>query len=285
MIYLDYDTINNILKENEFNFCKNWSHNLVNIDNEFCTLINEDSKDDYFINRTLLVNEREFIKKGDRDISLILSKMRDTSLRLGFNLYLHVNDNFLELKKKLEDNCFKEVDKVIGLASENKDQNIPLLRNSKKHHLRTKSITNIISCRNYNDLREWISVYSSSFTIEKKQLDNLLIRILNSNFNDYRYFLYKKKIKKTNNEIAADLSIGCCLLFQFKNSLGLYCLGTDNRFRNSGIASDLVNFSIMYSKLYGFCFLGVQTLQSDNLVGIYERRNFKKTYSNTVYSI
>ena len=138
--------------------------------------------------------------------------------------------------------------------------------------------------RSADKFDKWLNVYSASFGIDIEKRATIRTSLQKKNFRESKFILYEQKLKE--KAISHNLRpMGCCLLFPTNDVLGLYCLGTVQRFRNKGIASSLIDFAITYAKMNGFNLIGLQTLHSEHTTGFYQRRYFMTVYTDAIFSL
>ncbi|MDW0146855.1 MAG: GNAT family N-acetyltransferase, partial [Nitrososphaeraceae archaeon] len=77
---------------------------------------------------------------------------------------------------------------------------------------------------------------------------------------------------------------GCCLLYEKKESIGLYCLGTIQHFRRKGVARELIASAVRIAKNNGHNLLIVQTLTKERYEEFYKKLGFRTIYEKTLYS-
>ncbi|TVP40651.1 GNAT family N-acetyltransferase [Candidatus Nitrosocosmicus arcticus] len=271
------------LKSNELEFCKNWSNNTIDLKNSFHVLSNRDLKGDYFLNRVILTNVIGVSNRNERKISSIISKLKEVSKQQVIDAYVHIDDNFSSFKSILEKNGLRGIDKLNGLVNVVKDQKpFPLNEFELQKPLSKRETYELVSFT--DELDDWLNVYSSAFGINMEKRAPIRAILQKENFRDSKFILYKQKSDYTRTRQNLK-PIGCCLLFPTNEALGVYCLGTDQRHRNKGIASSIIDYAINYAQINGFDLIGLQALHSDHKLGFYQRRHFKKVYTNAIYSL
>jgi ribosomal protein S18 acetylase RimI-like enzyme len=72
---------------------------------------------------------------------------------------------------------------------------------------------------------------------------------------------------------------GCAALYTKNKVTGLYCLGTLPRFRSMGIATSILQGAKALAKSD---FLFLQTLASENLLGLYKKAGFTTVYKKSI---
>lgn len=280
---MDCDIIDS-LKSNEIEFCKSWSDHTINLNDSFRILVNRALKGDYFLNRVILTNGIEESKREEKSISSIVSQLKEISKQLEIDVYFHINDNLSFLKSILERNGLRKIDKLTGLVKVIKAQKCFSINEYEKQ----EPVFNREACKvvsSPDEFDKWLDIYSNSFGIDIKKRTTIRTSLQKENFKESKFILYEQKLKDRSNNYNNLRPIGCCLLFPSKDVLGLYCLGTDQMFRNMGVASNLVNFAVTYAKMNGFDLLGLQALHSDHTTGFYQRRYFTRVYTHTIFSL
>ena len=129
-------------------------------------------------------------------------------------------------------------------------------------------------------LEKWVNVYCSSFNIRFKQ-KIYIFRLLKHQFNFFKFILYKIY---TYDKPFGDYA-GCCLLFSYRDCIALYCLGTLQKYRNRNIATKIIDFAINFAQRKGYRIFGMQTLQSDDLLPFYKKKEFDIIYRNAIYQM
>jgi GNAT superfamily N-acetyltransferase len=247
---LDIDNIDEI-DENESSFCSLWSRTREKID---CVelFLNPKLGDDYFFNR---LN----IKNSCRNISDILNSIKSSHTNYHDSLYVHLICN--------NENCVKlsipkfGTMKILGL-----DLN--------KYALESDHIE--IDVIDKNHLYSWIDVFCKSFdsvhikdevtNIISKHYQKLTLLVAHHNLDQVKYFA------------------GCCLLYEKKESIGLYCLGTIQHFRRKGVARELIASAVRIAKNNGHNLLIVQTLTKEGYEEFYKKLGFRTIYKKMLYS-
>jgi len=247
---LDIDNIDEI-DENESSFCSLWSRTHQKTD---CVelFLNPKLGDDYFFNR---LN----IKNSCHNISDILNSIKSSHTNYHDSLYVHLICN--------NENCVKfsipkfGTMKILGL-----DLNKFVLE---RDHIEIDVIDK-------NHLNNWIDVFCRSFdsvhikdevtSIISKHYQKLTLLVAHHNLDQVKYFA------------------GCCLLYEKKESIGLYCLGTIQHFRRKGVARELITSAVRIAKNNGHNLLIVQTLTKEGYEEFYKKLGFRTIYEKTLYS-
>jgi N-acetylglutamate synthase-like GNAT family acetyltransferase len=271
------------LKSNELEFCKNWSDRAIELNNSIHILANGDLEGDYFFNRVFLKNESGDPNIEEKEILSNISSLKKISKKQIPNVYVHINDNYSSHRSYFEKNGFREIDKLIGLVQavnvrqsfsfKEFEAQIPLLNGDTYRVVQTS-----------DELDEWINVYISSFGIAMEKRNTISTILRKENFRTSKFILYKQKSEVNTNRQNSE-PLGCCMFFPTDDVLGLYCLGTNQKYRNKGVASRIIDFAIAYAIINGMNFIGLQTLHSDRRIGFYQRRQFTKVYTNIIYSL
>jgi GNAT superfamily N-acetyltransferase len=127
-----------------------------------------------------------------------------------------------------------------------------------------------------NHLYNWIDVFCKSFDSEhikdevtniiSKHYQKLTLLVAHHNLDKVKYF------------------VGCCLLYEKKESIGLYCLGTIQHFRRKGVARELIASAVRIAKNNDHNLLIVQTLTKEGYEGFYKKLGFRTIYKKMLYS-
>ena len=280
---MDCDIID-ILKSNEIEFCKSWSNKTITLTDSFQILAYRALKGDYFLNRVILLQGIEESKRGEELILSIVSQLKEISKVQEIDVYIHIDDNLSFIKSILEKNGFRSIDKLTGLINVVMDQKCF----SKNDYEKQEQVVDIESCKVVSSVEEfddWLDIYLNSFGIDIQKRTTIRTSLQKENFSQSKLILYEQELDDKKNNHNSLRALGCCLLFPSNGVLGLYCLGTDKKFRNTGIASSIIDFAISYANTKGYDFLGLQAFHSDNTTGFYQRRGFKKVYIKTIFSL
>lgn len=243
------------IDENESSFCSLWSrtHQKINCVELF---LNHILGDDYFFNR---LN----IKNSCRNISDILNSIKNSHTNYHDSLYLHLICNN-------ERNCVKfsipkfGTMKILGL-----DLN--------KYVLESESDHIEIDIVDKNHLYNWIDVFCRSF-------DSIHIKDEVTNIISKHYQKFTLLVAHHNNLDQVNYFVGCCLLYEKKQSIGLYCLGTIQHFRRKGVARQLIASAVRIAKNNGHNLLIVQTLTKEGYEEFYKKLGFRTIYKKMLYS-
>lgn len=252
------DLVIDTIDENESSFCSLWSRTHQKID---CAelFLNPRLGDDYFFNR---LN----IKNSSSSISDILNSIRSSHTNYHDTLYVHLISNN-------EKNCinFKfsipkfGTMKILGLDLNN------------KYALDSNNIEiEIDVIDNKNHLYNWIDVFCRSF--DSIHIKDEVTNIISKHYKKLTLLVahhYLDQIKYL---------AGCCLLYEKKESIGLYCLGTIQQFRRKGVARELIANAVRIAKNNGHNLLIVQTLTKERYEEFYKKLGFRTIYKKMLYS-
>lgn len=257
MIFLDLDI--DTIDENESSFCSLWSRTHQKID---CAelFLNPKLGDDYFFNR---LN----IKNSCRNISNILNSIKSIHTNYHDSLYVHLicnNENCINFKFKIPK--FGTM-KIFGLDLNNKHS----LESNNNIEIEIDVIDN------KNHLYNWIDVFCRSF--DSIHIEDEVTNIISKHYKKFTLLVahhhYLDKVKQF---------AGCCLLYEKKESVGLYCLGTIQQFRRKGVARELIANAVRIAKNNGHNLLIVQTLTKEGYEEFYKKLGFRTIYKKTLYS-
>ena len=241
------------IDDNESSFCSLWSrtHQIMDCAELF---LNPKLGDDYFFNR---LN----IKNSCCNISGILNSIKSNHTNYHDNLYVHLIRNN-ENSVKFSIPKFGTM-KILGL-----DLN--------KHALECESDHIEVDVIDKNHLYNWIDVFCRSFdsvhikdevtNIISKHYQKITLLVAHHNLDQVKHF------------------VGCCLLYEKKESIGLYCLGTIQHFRRKGVARKLIASAVRIAKKKGHNLLIVQTLTKEGYEEFYKKLGFRTIYKKMLYS-
>jgi len=246
---LDIDKID----ENESSFCSIWSRTHQKID---CVelFLNPKLGDDYFFNR---LN----VKNSCSNISDILNSIKSSHTNYHDSLYVHLICN--------NENCVKfsipkfGTMKILGL-----DLN--------KYALESESDHIGIDVIDKNLLYNWIDVFCRSF--DSVHIKDEVTNIISKHYQKLTLLVahhYLDQVKYL---------VGCSLLYEKKESIGLYCLGTIQPFQRKGVARELIASAVRIAKNNGHNLLIVQTLTKEGYEEFYKKLGFRTIYKKMLYS-
>ena len=278
MKYLDSNIIK-ILKKNELYFCKNWDSVIWDFNDEFFTLYNKDLFDDYFINRTIIKKNTNLFLKNKNQIEKIIHSLNNISKNEKINFYLHLNSDQTLLEDYLVKKGFEKIDEVIGLYYPYYFD-LSILTENFNSSENYSNLSKIIVIDDIDTLKEWVNIYCLSFGISSRK-KYLIYEILKKKFGIFYFISFKiNGINETHGN-----TVGCCILFPYRRSISLYCLGTKKEYRHKHVATNLLDFSIKFGKDKGYQIFGLQTLKSDGLLNFYEKKGFVKLYTTLIYRL
>jgi GNAT superfamily N-acetyltransferase len=129
---------------------------------------------------------------------------------------------------------------------------------------------------NKNHLYNWIDVFCRSF--DSIHIKDEVTNIISKHYKKLTLLVahhYLDQIKYL---------AGCCLLYEKKESIGLYCLGTIQQFRRKGVARELIANAVRIAKNSGHNLLIVQTLTKERYEEFYKKLGFRTIYKKMLYS-
>ena len=241
------------IDDNESSFCYLWSRVYQKID---CVELFSNDKlgDDYFFNR---LN----IRYPCNNVVEILNSIKGKRTSDINTYYIHLK---CDTKNSINLNMPKfGTMKILGFDVNN------------NYVLNTTKKIEIDQVYNH-DLDEWIDIFSMSF-------DSLGIK-------DEVTSIISKHYRKLTLLVAhfnldhGTYPVGCCLLFEKNNNIGLYCLGTARDFRNKGVARQLIGNAIKIAKDNDYNTLVMQTLTEDKYDEFYKKLGFRTIYKKELFT-
>ena len=244
---LDIDTLN----ENESSFCSLWSRTHQKID---CVelFLNPKLGDDYFFNR---LN----IKDSCHNITDILNSIKSSHTNYHDILYLHLICN--------NENCVKFNIPKFGTMK-------ILVLDTNKYVFESNYID--IDVIDKNHLNTWIDIFCKSF--DSEHIKDEVTNIISKHYQKLTLLVAHHNLDKVKS------FAGCCLLYEKKESIGLYCLGTIPHFRRKGVARELIASAVRIAKNNGHNLLIVQTLTKEGYEEFYKKLGFRTIYEKMLYS-
>ena len=239
------------IDDNESSFCSLWSRTHQKMD---CAelFLNPKLGDDYFFNR---LN----IKNSCRNISDILNSIKSSHTNYHDNLYVHlISNNKNSVKFSIPK--FGTM-KILGL-----DLN--------KYALESDHIE--IDVIDKNHLYNWIDVFCRSFY--SVHIKDEVTNIISKHHQKFTLLVAHHNLDQVKR------FVGCCLLYEKKESIGLYCLGTIQHFRRKGVARKLIASAVRIAKNNGHNLLIVQTLTEEGYEEFYKKLGFRTIYEKMLYS-
>ncbi len=125
----------------------------------------------------------------------------------------------------------------------------------------------VLACKQ-SDIPTWIDVFCRSFAVPGWKGE--VTRIIAKNASRLKLLLAYHHGKPA----------GCAALYTKNKATGLYCLGTLPAFRSKGIATFILQSAKAFAGKSDFLFL--QTLGSENLLGLYKQAGFKIEYKKSI---
>ena len=243
------------LDDNESSFCYLWSRAHQKID---CVELFSNDKlgDDYFFNR---LN----IRYPCNNVVEILNSIKSKRTNNINTYYIHLicdtkNSINLSLPK------FGTM-KILGFDVNNNNY---VLNSTKKIEIEQVYKHN---------LESWIDIFCMSF-------DSLGIKDEVTNIISKHYRKLTLLIAHFNLD-QGTYPVGCCLLFEKNNNIGLYCLGTVRDFRNKGVARQLIGNAIKIAKDKDYNTLVMQALTEEKYDEFYKKLGFRTIYEKMLYSL
>ena len=241
------------IDDNESSFCYLWSRVYQKID---CVELFSNDKlgDDYFFNR---LN----IRYPCNNVVEILNSIKGKRTSDINTYYIHLK---CDTKNSINLNMPKfGTMKILGFDVDN------------NYVLNTTKKIEIDQVYNH-DLEKWIDIFCMSFdslgikdevtSIISKHYRSLTLLVAHFNLDHGTY------------------PVGCCLLFEKNNNIGLYCLGTVRDFRNKGVARQLIGNAIKIAKDNDYNTLVMQTLTEDKYDEFYKKLGFRTIYKKELFT-
>jgi len=240
------------IDDNESSFCYLWSRAYQKID---CVELFSNDKlgDDYFFNR---LN----IRYPCNDIAEILNSIKGKRTSDINTYYIHLicdtkNSFNLSLPK------FGTM-KVLGFDVKNYVMNT----------IKDIEIEEV----DKNNLEEWIDIFCDSF--DSLGIKNEVTSIISKHYRKLTLLVAHYNLDQ------GTYPVGCCLLFEKNNNIGLYCLGTVRDFRNKGVARQLIGNAIKIAKDNDYNTLVMQTLTEEKYDEFYKKLGFRTIYEKKLYT-
>jgi GNAT superfamily N-acetyltransferase len=241
------------INDNESSFCYLWSRAYQKID---CVELFSNDKlgDDYFFNRLNVIYPCNNVVE-------ILNSIKGKRTSDINKYYIHLicdtkNSINLSLPK------FGTM-KILGFDVDNYE---------------TNTIKDIeIEEVDKHDLDEWIDIFCNSF--DSLSIKNEVTSIISKHYRKLALFVARYNLNQRM------YPVGCCLLFEKNNNIGLYCLGTIQHFRKKGVARQLIGNAIKIAKDNDYNTLVVQTLTEEKYDEFYKKLGFRTIYEKMLYSL
>ncbi|HEY9492346.1 MAG TPA: GNAT family N-acetyltransferase [Nitrososphaeraceae archaeon] len=241
------------IDDNESSFCYLWSRAYQKID---CVELFSNDKlgDDYFFNR---LN----IRYPCNNVVEILNSIKGKRTSDINTYYIHLK---CDTKNSINLNMPKfGTMKILGFDVDN------------NYVLNTTKKIEIDQVYNH-DLEKWIDIFCMSFdslgikdevtSIISKHYRKLTLLVAHFNLDHGMY------------------PVGCCLLFEKNNNIGLYCLGTIHHFRNKGVARQLIGNAIKIAKDNDYNTLVLQSLTEEKYGEFYKKLGFRTIYKKQLFT-
>jgi GNAT superfamily N-acetyltransferase len=241
------------LDGNESSFCYLWSRAHQKID---CVEIftNDKLGDDYFFNR---LNIRYPCNNVDEILNSIKSKPT-TDIN---TYYIHLICN---TKNSINLNLPKfGTMKILGFDFDN------------NYVLKVTKKIEIEQVYNHN-LEEWIDIFCKSF--DSLGIKDEVTSIISKHYRKLTLLVARYNLDQRT------YPVGCCLLFEKNNNIGLYCLGTVLDFRNKGVARQLIGSAIKIAKDNDYNTLVMQTLTEEKYDEFYKKLGFRTIYKKKLFT-
>lgn len=236
------------MEGNEYGFFSLWS-DVVELDSAKLFL-NRNLRDDMLFNRASI---SETNADKDTIVEEALAHFQEAGIKPAF----FISQHHKKIEQKLLEMSFKHSD----------DFNVMKLAKFIPYHTRSAEVSAI----GEDGDESWTNTYMKSFGIASNFKGEISKRVQNSLGNG-RCTLY---IAKVDGEPA-----GTCLAYSEGKTTGFYCIGTIQKFRGIGIASQMLQTGIEGSKARSYC---LQNLEGDDVRIFYEKRGFKTAFVKKVY--
>jgi N-acetylglutamate synthase-like GNAT family acetyltransferase len=98
-----------------------------------------------------------------------------------------------------------------------------------------------------------------------------------------RYLDFELIISKVKSN-SVFVPAACALLYYYKKTIGLYCLGTLPEFRRKGLATQIVKSSINRARTKRMKLFFVQTFLNDGFANMYNKTGLHLEYRKRIYA-
>jgi len=242
------------LEENENGFFSLWS-NTTHIDDTLLLYNKHFAEDPIF-------NHATGFKADDKDASIVARRISRCYISKGITpaIYGSPLSNPWHLEKIMTESGFQVYDRLYVMKRGADEVAEP-------SSITLREITE-------KDLDDWIKVYMAAFDIPNTWQREISRRTRRTLKSECFLLLLAYVTRKPAATLAAYLSNGLA---------GFYCIGTDPKFRDRGVASGMINASINLVLDRGCKALCLQTLKRDRLLDFYRRFGFKLQYAKTIY--
>lgn len=239
------------MEENEWAFCSLWARETIEISECARALVNPRLEGDYFFNRATV--------EGCDDVPYEQVARAFWDAEMDCHLYfrsqpppqnLHVVDIMYVLRATKEKTALQK----------NNDSN---------------SNIKVTECKP-QEAAKWVDVFCRSFSVPKWK-------------DEMKRIMMTAHVGKKLDLLLAyrdGVPAGCAALFATAGNdlIGLYCLGTVPTERSKGVAKAILNYAKSLSERRGV-FLFLQTLGSENLVGMYKNAGFETAYTKSICAV
>lgn len=127
-----------------------------------------------------------------------------------------------------------------------------------------------VSVCSKSDIPAWIDVFCRSFSVPRWKDE--VARIIMKNADKLQLLLAYHDSRPA----------GCAALYTKNKVTGMYCLGTLPRFRSKGVATSILQNAKVFAESD---FLFLQTLASENLLGLYKKAGFTVVYKKSICAV
>jgi N-acetylglutamate synthase-like GNAT family acetyltransferase len=125
------------------------------------------------------------------------------------------------------------------------------------------------------ELQEWTRTYLQAFYGDQR-LSEVVNRIMRKVVKDKKVAVVLARIGQT--------AVGCAALYRTAgNVAGAYCIGTDPRFRGSGVGATMLKTMRELAESEGRRLI-LQTLASDDAEGFYLKQGFRLAYTKSLFA-
>jgi len=241
------------INDNESSFCYLWSRAHQKID---CVELFSNGKlgDDYFFNRLS-------IKYPCNNVVEILNSIKSKRTSDINTFYIHLVGN---TRNSINLNLPKfGTMKILGFDVDN------------NYVLDTTKKIEIVQVYNQN-LDEWIDIFCKSF--DSLGIKDEVTSIISKHYKKLTLLVARYNLDQST------YPVGCCLLFEKNNNIGLYCLGTVLDFRNKGVARQLIGSAIKIAKDNDYNTLVMQTLTEEKYDEFYKKLGFRTIYKKKLFT-
>lgn len=127
-----------------------------------------------------------------------------------------------------------------------------------------------------HNLEEWIDIFCKSF--DSVDIKDQVTSIISKHHRKLTLLVARYNLDHET------YPVGCCLLFEKNNNIGLYCLGTVLDFRKKGVARQLIGNAIKITKDNDYNTLVLQTLTEEKYDELYKKLGFRTIYTKKLFT-